>query len=114
MPTTLELASAEKPEHVQFTSLLPLIKEERSTQYEAMYGAYRHLQRMVRKENYKLIYYPAIDKKLLFNLKNDPKEMQNLADRDEFKTIISDLWDTMQALQAETGDTLNLTLSGKE
>ena len=79
MPTTLELAGVEKPDYVQFKSLLPLIRGERNQNYAAIYGAYLNKQRMVRKQQYKLIHYPGIDKYFLYDLDNDPAEMADLA-----------------------------------
>lgn len=80
MPTTLELAGVEIPSHVEYKSLLPLIRGERQRQYAAIYGAYQtNLQRMIRQDDFKLIHYPVIDKYLLFDLKRDPGEMNDLA-----------------------------------
>ena len=36
-------------------------------------------QRMIRKDNFKLLVYPKINKVLLFDLKNDPHEMNDLS-----------------------------------
>ncbi len=80
MPTTLELSRKKIPEYVQFKSLLPLINNKTNKQYEYIYGAYLNLQRMVRQDDYKLIYYSKIEKYLMFDLKNDPQEMKNLAE----------------------------------
>ena len=48
MPTSLELAGVSRPDHVQFHSLLPLLKGETDkSAYDALYGAYLQLQRSV-------------------------------------------------------------------
>lgn len=110
MPTTLELAGIKKPEQVQFKSLLPLIKGKDSEHYEAIYGAYKtNLQRMVRKGDYKLIYYPKIKKTLLFNLKTDPEEMNDLSGDPKYAGKIKELLQAFEKLQKETGDPLKLT-----
>ncbi len=79
MPTALELAGARAPAHVQFKSLLPLVRGDRARQYDAVYGAYMKLQRMVRVGDLKLIWYPQPGVFLLFDLKKDPHELNNLA-----------------------------------
>lgn len=108
LPTTLELAGAPVPEYIQFKSLLPLIREREAESYAAIYGGYRHLQRMVTQGDYKLIFYPSINKKLLFNLREDPLEERNLADDPEYAAQIDRMMGTLVVLQRETGDTLEL------
>jgi len=80
MATSLELAGIDKPSQVQFKSLMPLIKGRAKKNYDAIYGGYIDLQRMISAGGYKTIYYPKIDKTLLYNLKTDPLEMENIAD----------------------------------
>lgn len=108
MPTSLQMAGIEIPDSVDFKSLLPLIRGKQERQYKAIYGAYLNVQRMVRKDDYKLIYYPKIDKTLLFNLKNDPKEMRNLADDPKYSRKLSELMQTLRELQSEMGDKLEI------
>ncbi|TFG49718.1 MAG: DUF4976 domain-containing protein [Candidatus Brocadiia bacterium] len=108
MPTTLELAGITKPSHVQFKSLLPLINNDSRKHYDAIYGAYLDLQRMVTQGDYKLILYPQIPKALLFNLKKDPLEMHDLAQKPEHKRIMKKLFKSLLELQKETADTLDL------
>ncbi len=84
MATALDWAGVAKPAHVEFQSLLPLIRGEREQQYELIYGAYeKKKQRMVRRGDYKLIHYPAIDKYLMFDVVNDPHELKDLAEAAE-------------------------------
>ena len=108
MPTTLELANVAKPDHVQFNSLLPILAGAREKNYDAIYGAYLGVQRMVRQDGYKLILYPKIKKVLLFNIKDDPLESKNLADEPSRQPIIKKLFATLLELQKETGDTMDL------
>jgi arylsulfatase A-like enzyme len=61
---------------------------------------------MITDDQYKLIYYPKIDKTLLFDLKNDPLEMQNLADDPKYAARIKDLKQKLKQLQKACGDTL--------
>jgi choline-sulfatase len=108
MPTTLELADLDVPDHVQFRSLLPLVRGERSQSYDAIYGAFRQTQRMVTLSDYKLIVYPEVPKLLLFNLREDPLETNNLADDPEHRDKAAKLLAKLRELQAATGDTLAL------
>ena len=112
MPSTLELAGAKKPGHVQFKSLMPLISGKKKSSYDAVYGAYKaDLQRMVIAGDYKLIIYPAIRKIKLFNLKDDPMEMINLAQVMKYEPVIARLFKAFVKLQKETGDTLKIDIS---
>ena len=67
-----------------------------------IYGAYMDSQRMIRKDGYKLMVYPKIKKLLLFDLKNDPGEVQNLAPAKEHQC-------KKQSLRRELGDFLAQT-----
>ncbi len=109
MPTTLELADVKKPKHVQFKSILPILKGKRTQNYTSLYGAYLNVQRSVTMGDYKLILYPKISKTLLFNLKKDPLEMVDLAKNADSKPIIKTLMIELRKLQKETGDELDLT-----
>jgi choline-sulfatase len=111
MPTTLELAQVTRPEHVQFQSLLPLLRGENRRPYEAIYGAYLQLQRMVMEGDFKLILYPKIGRVLLYNVKEDPQEMVNLAENARFRDTVKRLFSRLLSLQRETGDTLDLKSS---
>lgn len=79
LPTTLELAGMPVPDFIEFKSLLPLIRGERTDQYDAIYAAYMpDRQRAVIAGDFKLIHYPAINVFRLFNLRNDPQELMDL------------------------------------
>jgi len=108
MPTTLDWAGADRPVGVQFKSLAPLLAGQATRHHDVVYGAYRHLQRMVTDGNFKLIYYPIIEKTLLFDLKADPDERNNLADNPEYTEQVKRLWKDLLLLQQETGDPLRL------
>lgn len=106
MATSLELAGVQKPDHVDFKSLLPVLHGQRKENYSAVYGAYLKAQRMVNVNDMKLILYPANKTVLLFDLKNDPHEMKNLAD-DQPETVHR-LFARLLELQKETADELDL------
>ena len=109
MPTTLEMAGASIPDHVQFRSLLPVLSGERDEQYDAIYGAYRpDMQRMISDDGYKLILYPKVPKARLFDLAKDPHEQKDLADDSSQQPRITTMFNKLLALQEETGDALDL------
>jgi len=108
MPTTLDLAGIEKPKHVQFNSLLPLMQGEEKGGYEAIYGAYLALQRSVREGPYKLILYPKISQQVLYNVQQDPLELKNLADDPKYVKVKKKLFARLLELQQQTGDPLDL------
>lgn len=108
MPTTLDLAGVKRPDHVQFKSLLPLIRGEPATPYDAIYGAYLDLQRSVKQDGYKLILYPTLTKARLYNLRDDPGETNDLADDPRSRPVIKKLFAKLAELQQQTGDELDL------
>ncbi|PWJ57986.1 arylsulfatase A-like enzyme [Dyadobacter jejuensis] len=110
MATALDLAGIEKPSFVAFNSLLPLLDDTQSTSsYDGIYGCYLNLQRMIRKDGYKLIVYPKANKVLLFDLNKDPEEMQNIADKPENAALKARLFNDLLELQKHYDDTLDLS-----
>ncbi|TWU64944.1 Arylsulfatase [Crateriforma conspicua] len=108
MPTTLELAGVEKPQHVEFQSLLPILDGQPS-RYETVYGAYLDLQRSVRNDHHKLIVYPKAGVVRLYDIQADPKEMHDLAGDADSRPIVEDLFAELQRQQAAMNDPLDLS-----
>ncbi|WOH38141.1 sulfatase-like hydrolase/transferase [Thalassotalea fonticola] len=105
-PTTAELAGIDIPETVDAPSIVPLIQGKTDKMFDHIVGSYRHFQRMVRNDRYKLIYYPMIKKTQLFDLVDDPDELRNLADLLEHQQTISELRVELETLKQWTGDPL--------
>ncbi|MEN8193216.1 MAG: sulfatase-like hydrolase/transferase, partial [Bacteroidota bacterium] len=103
MPTTLEISGAKKS-GVDFKSLIPLIQDNQKKHYNSIYGAYMHLQRMITKDGYKLIYYPEASKFLLFDLNKDPDEINNLAEKSEYSSKLEEMKSSLVLLQKEMND----------
>lgn len=78
-PTLAELAGVAGPEGHEGLSLVPLIRGRTTQHRDSIFTAYRHLQRAVRDERWKLIVYPQVNKTQLFDLLNDPAETKDLA-----------------------------------
>lgn len=110
MATSLELAGIQKPEYVYFNSVMDLVNGSRTeSHYDAIYNGYIGFQRMIRKDGYKLIVYPKIDKVLLFDMNNDPEEMNDLSGQDEYQARIRSLFQDLLQLQKELNDPLDLS-----
>ena len=110
VPTTLEIASARRPEHIEFHSLWPLLRGETTeSAYPAVYGAYLRLQRSVTVDGWKLIVYPKAQVVRLYNLNEDPQELTDLASSPEQAKHIGALFDRLIELQGELNDDLDLS-----
>jgi arylsulfatase A-like enzyme len=110
MATSLDIAGIEKPEYVEFNSLLPLISNKADKGgYPEIYGTYMNLQRMLRTDNYKLIVYPRAKVIRLYDIKNDPLEMNDLAQNSDSPEIIKDLAHKLKQQQQLMNDPLDLS-----
>lgn len=110
MATALELAGVPKPEQVEFHSLLPLLRGEKSpAAREAIYGAYLELQRAVIHDRWKLILYPKARVARLYHLAADADEMNDLAADPAHADRRHALFQRLLALQKELADALDLT-----
>jgi len=110
MATSIEIASVEKPEYVEFNSFLDLAKgETEKSHYDAIYGAYLKVNRMIRKDGFKLLVYPKLKKVLLFDLKKDPEEMNDIAEDPANKAKVKSLFTELLQLQKDMDDPLDLT-----
>lgn len=109
MATSLELAGAEKPDHVEFQSLLPLIRGESDTPTASpVYGAYLKEQRAIIQDGWKLIVYPKAPKLRLYHLTEDPQEMHDLAEDPAHAVKMKELLAALTELQAKMGDEVDL------
>jgi len=116
-PTFLDLAGVPVPEDMQGLSLVPLLKDEnpsdlRKSIYYHYYefpGAHmvkRHYG--IRNDRYKLIhFYYDIDAWELYDLKDDPNELNNLIDNPDYKDLIRALKIELKQLQVQYKDTIS-------
>lgn len=115
MATSLELAGVKKPEYVYFNSVMDIAKGKQDKgHYNAIYGAYVDLQRMIRKDGFKLIVYPKLEKVLLYDMAHDPEEMNDLSDKPAYKSKVDDLFQDLLGLQQELNDTLDISYIRKK
>ena len=111
MPTTLQLAGIAKPDHVEFHSLLPLIRGEKEQSYDAIYNCYLALQRSITEDGFKLMVYPKAKSIKLFDLKNDPSEQHDLSADPAYAKKKQQLFAMLEKWQKKVGDQLVLDRS---
>jgi arylsulfatase A-like enzyme len=110
MATSLDLAGVDKPDYVYFNSIMDLVDGKRkNSNYDAIYGGYVNTQRMIRKDGFKLMVYPKLNKVLLFDMVNDPDEMNDLGDKPEHQERIDTLFTALVSLQKELNDPLDIS-----
>lgn len=108
-PTLAELAGLPKPAQVDGKSLVPILEGKEKALRNSLFTAYRHTVRAIRTPEWKLIRYPERDFTQLFNLKNDPLELNNLAESSEYSSTKKELMDLLKEWQIASGDTAELT-----
>ncbi len=88
MPTLLDLASVAIPDSVDGLSMVGDRKRE------CLYGEYGEQEeatRMIHDGSYKLIYYAAGNRLQLFDLNNDPQELDDLSNSTDHSTVRDEL-----------------------
>ncbi len=106
VPTSLSWAGADL-DGIDFQSLLPLLEGETSEHYDSIYGSYTGSQRMIKIGEWKLIAYPNIGVKRLYNLKKDPMEMDDLASNPEYAGVLNRLSKNLEKQMDELDDPMS-------
>jgi len=118
-PTLLDIAGVQIPQEMQGKSLMPLFEENVSNWRDALYYHYyeypgihmvkRHYG--IRTKQYKLIrFYYDIEAWELYDLDNDPEELNNVYDRSDYKEIQTQLHSQLEELRQlymDDSDSLN-------
>lgn len=110
VPTIAQLADIEPLQRTDGIDLAPIWRGERESVRDAIFLAYEAGQRAIVEPRWKLIRYPLINYTQLFDLANDPYEMQNLADIAEHAERIEALMEKLAAEQERYGDAAPLTV----
>ncbi|MEI2727321.1 MAG: sulfatase-like hydrolase/transferase [Verrucomicrobiota bacterium] len=108
-PTICQMTHVQVPVAVEGKSFAPLLAGQPFMAREFMFNAYKNVQRSFRDERWKVIRYPQINRTQLFDLANDPHELNDLADQPAQKGKIAELMDRMVTAQRDWGDTCPLT-----
>lgn len=122
-PTFLDIAGVKKPKDMHGESLLPLLRGEHPKswrdalyyhfyEYPAEHSVKRHYG--VRDNRYKLIhFYNDIDRWELFDLKNDPHEMNNIYGKPGTYSITNRMLKKLQQLQEQYNDSIRFKYPNK-
>lgn len=108
-PTLTDLCNLPAPDGIDGKDFAPVIQGELEGVRTSLFTTYRNTVRAVRTSDWKLIRYPERDYTQLFNLKNDPLEINNFANNPEYQSKVNEMMDTLIAWQKEVGDTVQLT-----
>jgi arylsulfatase A-like enzyme len=120
-PTLLDIAGLPVPAEMQGKSILPLAEGKHlAWRKDWLYEYYEYPGfenvppcRGVRTDRYKLIHYFTEPEAFeLYDLQNDPGEMNNLYGKPGFEEITAHLKERLAALRAETNDTYQYKPSG--
>ncbi|MFO0805602.1 MAG: sulfatase-like hydrolase/transferase [Gemmataceae bacterium] len=108
-PTVCEFTGAKPPEKIDGRGFRDVIDGKAKTARSELMLSYRNIQRAIRDDRWKLICYPAVNHVQLFDLKNDPDEMKNLAREPDRFPLVVKLTAQLEKLQKHYGDTQPLT-----
>ncbi len=107
-PTLCDFASIEKPSGLEGISQADVIRGKSKSVRDTIFLAYRDFQRGVRQGPWKLLRYPQVDRTQLFNLDEDPDELQDLAANPAQQPRVRELMTLLTEQQKRYGDTAPL------
>lgn len=112
MASSLELAGIQKPDFVEFNSFIDVATgKTNESHYASIYGCYTNAQRMIRKDGFKLIVYPKAEAVLLFDMNNDPLEMNDLNGEEKYGELKQTMFNDLLNLQTAMGDSVDIKSS---
>lgn len=109
-PTMCDLAGLKTPAEVEGLSLAPVFAGKQKTRRNQIFTAYRDVQRAVRDDRWKLIVYPQINRTQLFDLRNDPDELHDLAADPAQTRRVAALTARLRQQQRQYGDAQPLSV----
>ena len=92
------------PKSCEGKNLLPIIKGEARGVRDVVFGAYKDCQRMAGAERWKIIWYPKINRFQLFDLQNDPHEINDLYNKAEHAEKLTEMKMVLAREQERFGD----------
>jgi arylsulfatase A-like enzyme len=105
-PTLADLCHMPSPENIDGKSLAGIIAGKSDGVRSSVFTAYRNTVRAVRTKEWKMIRYPERDYNQLFNLENDPLELNNLALDEEYRSKTDEMCDLIKDWQKKVNDTV--------
>jgi arylsulfatase A-like enzyme len=103
-PTLCDLLDLPLPEGLAGHTLTPLLTDPGAKVRDSVFLAYAKWMRAVRDDRFKLICYPQINHRQLFDLQNDPDECHDLSELPEHADHMAQLTQTMRDWQQRVGD----------
>ena len=108
-PTLCGLTGLPIPDEVEGKSLAKVIHGKQAKVRDHLFTAYMDDQRAIRDDRWKLLYRSKEDRAALYDLKNDPHELNDLAAKPENKDRIAKLKVELAKAQQLYGDTPEVT-----
>lgn len=108
LPTAIDLVGGAAPKDIDGLSLRPVIAGQSKGARDSLFLSYLESQRAIRDERWKLILFPKIAKRQLFDLESDPDEVKNLAEDPAQADRIAALTAKLRDWQQRLGDTAPL------
>jgi arylsulfatase A-like enzyme len=109
LPTLGKLCGVPAPLTSEGLEFAATIKDPRQAARPSLAFAYKGVQRAIRDDRWKLIRYPQINKTQLFDLKADPAETTNLAEKPEHEDRVASLLAVLALELEKFGDKAPLT-----
>ncbi len=109
-PTLLAQGAVAEPPGIDGRDLTPLWSGGDPTWRKSLFLPYRDVMRAVRDDRYKLIVYPNVNHRQLFDLVEDPDELHNLIADPDHAEIAARLEALLEGWQAAMGDTTPLSV----
>jgi len=110
-PTVCGLTGLKAPPGVEGKDLRPIWEGRADGVRDSVFLSFSKIQRSVRDKRWKLIRYPQINHTQLFDLKNDPDELNNLADEPSQAGRVKQMLQKLKGCQQKVGDSLPLTVA---
>ena len=111
LPTLGKFCGVEAPNTSEGIDFGEVLRDTDKSARPHLMFAYKNVQRAVRDERWKLIRYPQVDKTQLFDLKADPDEIRNLADKPEHAAQVGTLLALLEKERKLAGDDVSLTVA---
>jgi arylsulfatase A-like enzyme len=105
-PTVCQLTGVPIPSTVEAKSFVPLLSGEAQAIHPHVFCYFRDVQRAIRTDRWKYIRYPQVAREQLFDLQQDPLELEDLSADPARAGVLNDLRTQLAAWQRSVGDPL--------